>query len=214
MSEIIVLYDGFSVMTGKDEMNANCSCTLIKGIHNIIVDTMTAWDAQKIINALQNLNITPDQINYVISTHGHSDHIGNNNLFLKAKHIIGFSVSFRDKYYTHPFDKGEDYIINNSVKVMPTPGHTLSDVTVLAVSENAETIAITGDLFEKFEDIENPNIWLEAGSDDPVEQMKNRFKVAQIADWIVPGHGQKFRVTDEIRDSLRSQTEDTLLVKK
>lgn len=48
----------------------------------------------------------PDQIDYVISTHGHSDHIGNNNLFLQAKHIVGFSVNFKDKYTLHPFDKG------------------------------------------------------------------------------------------------------------
>lgn len=56
--------------------------------------------------ALKHQNITPDEINYVVSTHGHSDHIGNNNLFLKAKHIVGFSVSFKEKYYTHAFDKG------------------------------------------------------------------------------------------------------------
>lgn len=49
MSEVVVLYDGYSVTTGKDQMSANCSCTLIKGSHNIIVDTMTAWDSQKII---------------------------------------------------------------------------------------------------------------------------------------------------------------------
>lgn len=50
MCEVKVLYDGYSVMTGKDQMSANCSCTLIKGDHNVIVDTMTAWDSQKIIS--------------------------------------------------------------------------------------------------------------------------------------------------------------------
>ncbi|XP_026759297.1 metallo-beta-lactamase domain-containing protein 1 isoform X2 [Galleria mellonella] len=214
MSEVIVLFDGFSVMNGKDEMKANCSCTLIKGDHNIIVDTMTAWDSEKIIDALQKQNIRPDQINYVVSTHGHSDHIGNNNLFLNAKHIVGYSVSFKENYYAHAFDKGEEYIINSSVKLIPTPGHTLSDVTVLAVSKDADLVAITGDLFEKHEDIENPSIWLEAGSDDSVEQIKNRYKVAQIADWIIPGHGQKFKVTEEVRELLRRQAGDIFLVQK
>lgn len=46
-------------------------------------------------------------MNYVISTHGHSDHIGNNNLFRMAKHIVGFSISFKDQYFMHPFDKGK-----------------------------------------------------------------------------------------------------------
>ncbi|XP_053616451.1 metallo-beta-lactamase domain-containing protein 1 isoform X2 [Plodia interpunctella] len=193
MSEIAVLFEGYSVMSGKDEMIANCSCTLVRGDHNIIVDTMTSWDSEKIINALKQFDITPEDIHYVVSTHGHSDHIGNNNLFLKAKHIVGFSVSHKDKYYSHAFDKGEEYTINQSVKVLPTPGHTLSDVTVVVRSKDGETVAITGDLFEKLEDIENPNIWLEAGSDDPVVQIKHRAKVAEIADQIIPGHGPQFK---------------------
>lgn len=39
---------------------------------------------------------------------------------------------------------GEEYVINNSVKVIPTPGHTLSDVSVITVSKEAENVAITG----------------------------------------------------------------------
>lgn len=109
----------------------------------------------------------------------------------------------------HPFDKGEEYKINDSVKVIPTPGHTQSDVTVIATTRRGEAIAITGDLFERREDIENPSIWLEAGSEDPVQQMKNRSKVADSASWIVPGHGTKFRVTDEIRQILRKQAQDS-----
>ncbi|KAI5635737.1 metallo-beta-lactamase superfamily domain-containing protein [Phthorimaea operculella] len=192
----------------EDEMSANCSCTLIKGRHNVIVDTMTAWDSEKILSSLRHHNITPEEINYVVSTHGHSDHVGNNNLFLNAKHIVGFSVSHKDKYIMHPFDKGEAYLINENVKVLPTPGHTMSDVTVLAKTVQGHIIALTGDLFEKYEDIENPKIWLEAGSEDPVQQAKNRLKVVEMADWIVPGHGTKFQVTKEIRQILRKQSGD------
>ncbi|XP_026319955.1 metallo-beta-lactamase domain-containing protein 1 [Hyposmocoma kahamanoa] len=195
MSEVLILYDGYSKMDGDDTMIANCTCTLIKGSQNIIVDTMTAWDSLKILSALQKHCLVPDQIDYVISTHGHSDHIGNNNLFLQAKHIVGFSVNFKDKYLLHPFDKGENYVINESVKIIPTPGHTLSDVTVLVKAVQGEVIAISGDLFEKFEDIEHPNIWIDAGSENPDLQSKNRLKVAELADWIVPGHGKKFQKT-------------------
>ncbi|PZC85727.1 hypothetical protein B5X24_HaOG215997 [Helicoverpa armigera] len=122
-----------------------------------------------------------------------------------AKHIVGFSVSFQDEYHMHPFDKGEDFKIDENVKVIPTPGHTLSDVTVIVTSKPSGTIAIAGDLFERFEDIENPNIWLEAGSEDPVQQMKNRSKVADLADWIIPGHGPKFQVTEQIKQTLQKQ---------
>ncbi|XP_013176288.1 PREDICTED: metallo-beta-lactamase domain-containing protein 1 isoform X1 [Papilio xuthus] len=206
MSEVIVLCNGYSTISeAVDEMTANCTCTLIKGVQNIIVDTMTAWDADKITTALKSQDLIPDDINFVVSTHGHSDHIGNNNLFLKAKHIVGFSISYEDKYYIFPFDKGEEYVINDTVKVIPTPGHTLSDVTVLVKSNKNELIAIAGDLFEKYEDINDPNIWLEAGSEDKVQQARNRSKIADLANWIIPGHGPKFQVTEESRQTLRKQ---------
>ncbi|CAG4979407.1 unnamed protein product [Parnassius apollo] len=192
-------------------MPANCSCTLITGLHNVIVDTMTAWDSEKVLVALQKHNLVPDDIHYVISTHGHSDHIGNNNLFLKAKHIVGFSISHKDNYFMFPFDKGEEYIINDTVKVIPTPGHTLSDVTILVTSKNKEQIAITGDLFEKYEDIEDSNIWLEAGSENQSMQFRNRSKIADIADWIIPGHGPIFKVSKESRETLQNQFHENLL---
>ncbi|XP_038207967.1 metallo-beta-lactamase domain-containing protein 1 isoform X2 [Zerene cesonia] len=187
MCEVVVLHDGYSFVNNDGEMIANCSCTLIKGPHNIIIDTMTPWDSEVILTALKEHQITPDDINFVVSTHGHSDHTGNNNLFLKATHIVGFSISFKDKYYIHPFEKGEEYVINDFVKIIPTPGHTLSDVTVLVKSEE-ENIAIV------------------AGSEDPIKQVKNRTMIADIANWIIPGHGPKFEVTDEMRMLLKNQT--------
>ncbi|XP_067008442.1 metallo-beta-lactamase domain-containing protein 1 isoform X2 [Anabrus simplex] len=101
-----VLYDGYSKMTDEG-MKANCTCTLIKGRKKIIVDTMTPWDKQRIIDGLAQHNLSPDEIDYVVCTHGHSDHIGNNNLFLNAKHIVGFSLSCKDLYYIHPFETGD-----------------------------------------------------------------------------------------------------------
>lgn len=59
-----------------------------------------------ICSGLQEHGLTPQDIKYVVSSHGHSDHIGNNNLFLEARHIVGFNISFKDTYYFHPFDKG------------------------------------------------------------------------------------------------------------
>jgi glyoxylase-like metal-dependent hydrolase (beta-lactamase superfamily II) len=73
---------------------------------------MTPWDTKLILLSLEMNGLTADDIAYVISTHGHSDHTGNNNLFLKAKHIVGYCVSFKDKYYLHPFDKGKSMILH------------------------------------------------------------------------------------------------------
>lgn len=51
MAEVIVLYDGYSQQWGSDETVANSSCSLIMGTDNIIVDTMTAWDADLLLTS-------------------------------------------------------------------------------------------------------------------------------------------------------------------
>ncbi|XP_049780642.1 metallo-beta-lactamase domain-containing protein 1 isoform X1 [Schistocerca cancellata] len=200
--EVHVLYDGFSKMT-ENGMEANCSCTLIKGPKKIIVDTMTAWDKELIIEGLARHGVTCEEIDYVVCTHGHSDHIGNNNLFMNAKHIVGFSVSFKNTYFIHPFETGEPYIIDEDVKVIPTPGHTLSDVSVIVKTKSNGIFAITGDLFEREEDIKDPHLWQHvAGSDEPGLQRQNRNRVLQLADWVVPGHGPKFQVTQKMKQDV------------
>ncbi|XP_041975836.1 metallo-beta-lactamase domain-containing protein 1 isoform X2 [Aricia agestis] len=207
MSEVSVLFNGYSIIKDENEMIANCTCTLIKAESlNIIIDTMTPWDSDKIVNALMAHQLTAKDINYVISTHGHSDHTGNNNLFLEAKHLVGFSLSYKDTYFMHPFDKGEELKLNENIRIIPTPGHTLSDVTVIVTTGDG-TYAITGDLFEKYEDIDDPTIWVDAGSEDQLKQAKNRSMIADLADWIVPGHGPMFKVTQEIREALKKQVQ-------
>lgn len=42
---------------------------------------------------------------------------------------------------------GEEYNINDSVKVIPTPGHTLSDVTVIVTTKDKDTVAVAGIIF-------------------------------------------------------------------
>lgn len=189
--KIHIVQDGYSKCDSSG-MEANCTCTLITGPTNIIVDTMTAWDKELLLkgmstelyfhnipafsplilfSGLSKHSIIPDNIKLLVSTHGHSDHIGNNNLFLEAKHVVGFSVSFRNKYFDHSFlygeylsynlwpeihpiclkltpFSGEELIIDEFVKVIATPGHTLSDVSVIVKTEDLGLVAVTGMLFD------------------------------------------------------------------
>ncbi|XP_077287706.1 metallo-beta-lactamase domain-containing protein 1 isoform X2 [Arctopsyche grandis] len=207
---IYVLYNGYSSLNVNSKtMKANCTCTLIKGPSNIIVDTMTPWDKDKIIKGLNEHNLMPEDINYVINSHGHSDHIGNNNLFLKAMHIVGLSVSIKDVYYLSAFENGASYKINDDIEIIPTPGHTLSDVTTIVKTLNKGLCAVTGDLFECKEDIDKAEIWMEAGSESPERQKYHRFTIANMVDWIFPGHGEPFESTLEVRGKLKQQLQSS-----
>lgn len=65
-----------------------------------------------LVSELGKHSVQPDDIDLVVSTHGHSDHCGNNNLFLNAQHIVGHNYSYKNNYYLHDFTKG-----NHSKKV-------------------------------------------------------------------------------------------------
>ncbi|XKL62538.1 hypothetical protein PGB90_002371 [Kerria lacca] len=202
--KIQVIQNGYSNCDSSG-MEANCTCTLVTGPTNIIVDTMTPWDAEILIEGLKKHDVCPDRIQLLVSTHGHSDHIGNNNLFLKAKHVVGFSVSFQHKYFDHSFLYGEELIIDEFVKIIATPGHTMSCVSVLVKTNDLGLVAITGDLFEKEEDLQDESIWLvHAYSEAPKLQEINRNKILQLADYIIPGHGPMFKVTNEMKRKARS----------
>lgn len=151
--------------------------------------------------------MSPDDISYVINTHGHSDHIGNNNLFLQAKHIVGRNASFKDQYELHDFK--DPYIIEEGIEVIATKGHTLGCVTLIVrdgiCNGNEGVIGIVGDLFERYDDIEDDAVWMEAGSEDPKAQRHSRVAVANMVNYILPGHGAGFVVTESIRSKLQSQ---------
>lgn len=49
---VICLFEGYCVVeTEKNQMLANCTCTLIKSKNgnNILIDTMTPWDREKLL---------------------------------------------------------------------------------------------------------------------------------------------------------------------
>ncbi|XP_059098363.1 metallo-beta-lactamase domain-containing protein 1-like, partial [Tigriopus californicus] len=190
MNEVHVLFEGYSTQNPDGSMSANCSCVLIKtGEVRILVDSMTPWDGPKIKESLsQHHCLSQDDIDFVVSTHGHSDHVGNNNLFLKATHIVGHSMSHKDKYFEHDFD-ASSFTLSPGVFVKATPGHTLDSVSVIVTDTRLGTIAIVGDLFEKEEDLLDDQVWIEAGSENVSKQRQNRAAILALADQIVPGHG-------------------------
>ena len=55
---------------------------------------------------LQEQGLTPEDIEIVVATHGHVDHIGNLNMFPNSQMIVGFDI------YKHG-----TYIDNNLIKV-------------------------------------------------------------------------------------------------
>jgi glyoxylase-like metal-dependent hydrolase (beta-lactamase superfamily II) len=190
-----VLKEGYAIPTGPGAQRADGTVTLVKGAHKVLVDTGGPWDRDAIISALAAEGLSPADVDHVICTHGHSDHVGNIGLFPHATLIVSHDISNGDLYTSHPFARGERYAIDEHLEVIPTPGHTSQDVSVV-VRTQAGVYAIAGDLFECEGDLVDEELW-RASSEDSALQAESRARILSLADFIVPGHGGMFATAAE-----------------
>lgn len=197
-AEVRVLKAGYAKWKGYATQRAAGSITLIVSESNlienrdrniIIVDTGVPSMKKELLSCLKKEKISPGKVNFVISTHSDIDHIGNLNLFPDAIFIAGSDIIKKDVFIDF-FEKR--YAVDENVKIISTPGHDSKSISVIVKTAKG-IVAIVGDLFEKQKDWEEEGTW-EVWSQDPKTQAKNRAKIWKIADFIVPGHEDMFKV--------------------
>ncbi|MBA2862776.1 MBL fold metallo-hydrolase [Methanococcus maripaludis] len=117
-----LLYDGS--ITYLDEENGmfvgpSSSCTYIETSENkIIVDTSSRDKKKIIISNLNKLDVKLKDIDYVISSHNHNNHNGNNDLFRNAK-VVRYSDGSINEFKDPEID------------ILWTPGHTFDSISVM-----------------------------------------------------------------------------------
>ena len=117
--------------------NIDSNCYLING--NTIVDTGAGDNKDYLFSKLNDNNVNPEDIELIINTHSHYDHIGGNYLFPEAKVAIHEleAISVRNKdtlgtmgnAFENPLNSRVDIELNegdkiSGFKVIHTPGHT------------------------------------------------------------------------------------------
>jgi glyoxylase-like metal-dependent hydrolase (beta-lactamase superfamily II) len=173
-------------------MRAGGTVTLVLagGVH-VLVDTGGPAERQLIVDALGRRGLAPEQIDYVVCTHGHTDHVGNNSLFPGATFFMGEDRSVGDRFESLDFAVGP-VTVADGVQIIATPGHTSEDISVLVTTERG-VVAIVGDLFENADD-DRDQSWVRF-SRDPPRQRRHRAEILSVTDLIVPGHGGMFVAT-------------------
>lgn len=190
--EVIILKIGYTRWTSPVQQRADGSITLVKGPKNVIIDTGGPWNKEEIPVWLTGEGLTPRHIDFVVCTHGHSDHVGNINLFPSATLILSHDICQGDLYTVHDFAGGQPFKIDDEIDVIPTPGHAGQDISVI-VRTDSGIHAVVGDLFESEGDRDDESLW-RSTSEFPEQQEASRRSVLDLADFIVPGHGHMFRV--------------------
>lgn len=191
-AQVKILLKGYFEWLDKagKKFKASATVTLIRdGKVNILVDTGHHQVEKKLVAALKREGLTPDDINYVIVTHHHPDHVANNHLFKNAI-ITDVLTTYKGDRFSVDLDilhKGKN-IITPNVYIISTPGHELDECTVIVETAKG-IIAIVGDVFWKQQKEKNLMV------KDSKELAKSQATIIKLADYIIPGHGGMFKVS-------------------
>ncbi|MBD3229190.1 MAG: MBL fold metallo-hydrolase [Candidatus Lokiarchaeota archaeon] len=157
---------------------------------NILIDTSAKKDAKILLDALRRKKLTFNDIDIIINTHGHMDHIGNIELFKTAKiysHYLNKFVKSAIKIRKFPFK------INDGIKLIETPGHSFDSISVI-LKWNKVYVA-SGDCIPLKSNLIN---WIPPIMNiDPVRAIQSMKKITKIADVIIPGHDKPFKINKE-----------------
>ncbi|CAJ0918312.1 unnamed protein product, partial [Mesorhabditis belari] len=182
-------------------MRASVSLVFDNGYY-ILVDSPSATDVDAkgdMLRGLTQRNLAPGNVQLIVTTHGHPDHFGQGNFFPNARHFFGSYEYSDDTYIQTELTHNDSMKITPNVELWNTPGHTNQDISVIIRNVPCcGTVAVVGDLFYHEQDAINGTDWY-SDAWNPLIGKVNRNKIVCSSNYIIPGHGHVFRVTEEMR---------------
>jgi glyoxylase-like metal-dependent hydrolase (beta-lactamase superfamily II) len=181
-------------------LDARSTVVLISGYNkNIIVDSGLPEEKNDIISALSKYELKCDDIDFLIITHLHPDHTGNNNLFHSAKILKKSDLSeivINSSKHKYRYKLQE---ILPGLSIMETPGHTKDSISVLTkmnlLNNRILPCAITGDALPIKD---NYTKWVPPGINyNPDIALQSMGMIVDLAKIIIPGHDRPFEILDQ-----------------
>jgi glyoxylase-like metal-dependent hydrolase (beta-lactamase superfamily II) len=189
MAEVKVIIEGWINSDCKKldmPLTTACTISLVRdGDIIALVDPGELPDQKILIDALEKENLNKDGITHIFQTHYHIDHTRNTGLFgenVKIVNEFGEWQNGADKEMKFPVDYSKD------IQIIDTPGHSNDGLTFLIKTEQG-LVAVCGDVFWK-QNYPKQDPYAK----DMDELLKSRKKVMEIADFVIPGHGNIFKV--------------------
>ncbi len=191
MATLDVLAIGYLIRDDDGNiLEAHSTSTLIKtGNRLIVVDTSSKYMRPALKSSLKMIGVFAKDVDSVVITHNHDDHIGNIDLFPNAKVLIH---SGEDE----PLKGAEiiegDATIAKGVELRHTPGHSWDSMSVFVEGDDGRKYVIAGDAVPLQDNIlQNVPPRLHVCKDLAMKSIKT---ICDYADVIVPGHGAPFKL--------------------
>ena len=151
----------------------------------IVADPGLVETQAKLLDPLAARGIPPDDVTHVFLSHHHPDHTLNAGLFPNAW-VVDFWARYRgDLWLDHD---GDGWHLSDHAELWLTPGHSEEDATLIVHADDA-VYALTHLWWRQDRTPE-----IDPYSPDQAALEANRARVLTVAEIVIPGHGEPFRV--------------------
>jgi len=210
MARYEVVLQGSSFRTNQASLGLS-TIALIRGDGIILLDTGHFGNRGQLLNALEKLGITPADVDTVILTHSHWDHVLNLEVFGRAEVVINSKElnhvnSIKGYDWATPSFLGKvlekrkvkvvegDVALSKDVSLIETPGHSPGHQSVLVETDRGRVL-FSGDAMPTMRSYlhELPDYIMV--SDDVARSSIRKMKDLKPAVYY-PGHDRPFRVVD------------------
>ena len=182
MAMVDILLEGY-VADDSSDGRYRPTITLVRtGPVRMVVDPGTVADQSIIVEALVKRGLTTGDIDVVFITHSHLDHYRNLGMFPQARAVEYWGVWDGDRCTEWREEFAED------VRILRTPGHSRDSLSLL-VRTSEGLVAICGDVFWKRDSPDE-----DPYAEDPVQLEQSRSRILDCADYVIPGHGDRWEV--------------------
>ena len=168
-------------------LKADSTSVLIRsGSRTIVVDPSTRYMRPAVKTSFRQIGVFPKDVDTVILTHSHQDHLENLDLYQNAKVYMHAGADVEVPGAT--LVDGPERRICDGVRMVHTPGHCPEHCSVFVDADRRYVVA--GDaipLEDNFRRMVPPRL-----STDPALALQSIKNIAQYAQVVIPGHGFPF----------------------
>lgn len=191
MDKVHILVEGYAHPGDGCYVASPTTCLIETKNKKILVDPGT--NKSELAVGFNRLKLSPDEVDFIYLSHYHPDHFLNIRLFPNLDIYDGSTKWTGDQEY-----EVEKTIPGTDIEILQTPGHSPEHTSPLVKTEEG-LVCIAQDVFwwedgkQKSDNVEDLMNLEDPFATDIEALKKSRKLVLDRADWIIPGHGKKFK---------------------